>query len=125
MVDCIGVGVVVATIMWHISNKYLMKETCMEEDVEWAYAFDVHLNAFFPLFIILHVFQLFFYHGKMFLSYRYVKFWSPLGLLGAKFQKPLYIAPIGGKLKIPETDVGLFWLKIFSTEFHICYSIGF
>lgn len=34
----------------------------MDQDVEWGYAFDVHLNAFFPLLVILHVFQLFFYH---------------------------------------------------------------
>ena len=30
------------------------------QDVEWAYAFDVHLNAFFPLLMILHLFQLVF-----------------------------------------------------------------
>jgi hypothetical protein len=29
--------------------------------VEWAYAFDVHLNAFFPPLIILHIFQFVFY----------------------------------------------------------------
>lgn len=28
------------------------------QDVEWGYAFDVHLNAFFPLLMILHLFQL-------------------------------------------------------------------
>jgi hypothetical protein len=33
------------------------------EDVEWGYAFDVHLNAFFPPLLILHVFQLIFYNG--------------------------------------------------------------
>ncbi|KAL0275978.1 UNVERIFIED_CONTAM: hypothetical protein PYX00_003668 [Menopon gallinae] len=61
-VDCIGVGVCIATILWYFSNKYLKKDTCMDQDVEWGYAFDVHLNAFFPLLVILHVFQLFFYH---------------------------------------------------------------
>lgn len=60
-IDCIGVGVVIATALWIISNKYLLKPTCRTEDVEWGYAFDVHLNAFFPLLVILHVFQLFFY----------------------------------------------------------------
>ncbi len=33
-----------------------------EVDVEWGFAFDVHLNAFFPLLVILHFVQLFFYH---------------------------------------------------------------
>ncbi|XP_072143830.1 protein unc-50 homolog isoform X4 [Dermacentor andersoni] len=59
-IDCIGMGVLVATALWLISNKYLLKPTCRSEDVEWGYAFDVHLNAFFPPLVVLHVFQLFF-----------------------------------------------------------------
>ncbi|KAH6934757.1 hypothetical protein HPB50_000688 [Hyalomma asiaticum] len=59
-IDCIGMGVLVATALWAISNKYLLKPTCRTEDVEWGYAFDVHLNAFFPPLVVLHVFQLFF-----------------------------------------------------------------
>ncbi|KAL3188443.1 hypothetical protein MRX96_003420 [Rhipicephalus microplus] len=59
-IDCIGMGVLVATALWVISNKYLLKPTCRTEDVEWGYAFDVHLNAFFPPLVVLHVFQLFF-----------------------------------------------------------------
>lgn len=61
-IDCIAVGILICTFLWFISNKYLRKPTCRDQDVEWAYAFDVHLNAFFPLLIILHIFQLFFYH---------------------------------------------------------------
>ena len=38
------------------------------QDVEWGYAFDVHLNAFFPLLMILHLFQLVFLHRKLFIS---------------------------------------------------------
>jgi len=60
-VDCIGVGLLIATLFWFATNKYLRKHSCMDQDVEWGYAFDVHLNAFFPLLIILHVFQLIFY----------------------------------------------------------------
>ena len=48
-----------------IANRFLMKPTVRGEDVEWGYAFDVHLNAYFPSLVILHVVQLFFYHGKM------------------------------------------------------------
>uniref|UniRef100_A0A915C2S9 Uncharacterized protein n=1 Tax=Parascaris univalens TaxID=6257 RepID=A0A915C2S9_PARUN len=52
-IDCIGVGLVVATVLWFIANRYLR---CVDEqDVEWAYCFDVHLNAFFPLLVFLHV----------------------------------------------------------------------
>ena len=30
----------------------------MEQRVEWLYAFDIHCNSFFPLFIMLYVVQL-------------------------------------------------------------------
>jgi hypothetical protein len=57
-IDCIGVGVLIASIYWYISNKFLLRNPNSNVDVEWAYCFDVHLNAFFPLLAILHVFQL-------------------------------------------------------------------
>ncbi|XP_015787088.1 protein unc-50 homolog [Tetranychus urticae] len=61
-IDCITIGLIVATLFWFIANKYLRKPTLPKEDVEWGYAFDVHLNAFFPPLIIIHVFQLFFFN---------------------------------------------------------------
>lgn len=57
-VDCVGVGLLIATCFWFISNKYLIMMPPHGQDVEWGYAFDVHLNAFFPLLMILHFFQL-------------------------------------------------------------------
>ncbi|KYO41441.1 unc-50-like protein [Alligator mississippiensis] len=59
-IDCVGVGLLIATLMWFISNKYLVKRQSRDCDVEWGYAFDVHLNAFYPLLVILHFIQLFF-----------------------------------------------------------------
>lgn len=32
----------------------------VEQKVEWAYAFDVHCNSFFPVFLITYVLQFFF-----------------------------------------------------------------
>ncbi|XP_050694531.1 protein unc-50 homolog isoform X2 [Eriocheir sinensis] len=61
-VDTLAVGVVVATLLWLFTNRRLIKPTCRDQDVEWGYAFDVHLNAFFPPLLILHFFQLFLYH---------------------------------------------------------------
>ena len=61
-IDYIGTGLVIGTLLWYLSNKYLRKSTCNDQDVEWGYAFDVHLNAFFPLLIILHLLQIIFYH---------------------------------------------------------------
>ncbi|KAG8452184.1 hypothetical protein GDO86_004105 [Hymenochirus boettgeri] len=59
-IDCIGVGLLIATLMWFISNKYMVKRQGNDYDVEWGYAFDVHLNAFYPLLVILHFIQVFF-----------------------------------------------------------------
>lgn len=52
-VDCIAAGLVIATVLWLISNRYLRRVN--DQDVEWGYCFDVHLNAFFPMLIFLHV----------------------------------------------------------------------
>ncbi|XP_014215551.1 protein unc-50 homolog [Copidosoma floridanum] len=59
-VDCIGMGILVATVSWVITNKYLRIDH--SQDVEWGYAFDIHLNAFFPPLFILHFVQLFLYN---------------------------------------------------------------
>lgn len=61
-VDTIGVGLLIATLFWAISNRHLIKHANAGPDVEWGYCFDVHLNAFFPLLMILHVFQAIFLH---------------------------------------------------------------
>jgi len=58
LIDCIAVGCLIATSYWLVANKLLLKNNSNNVDVEWAYCFDVHLNAFLPLIVILHVFQL-------------------------------------------------------------------
>lgn len=63
-VDFLLVGVIVATIMWLLVNR-LFRANQYEQDVEWAYAFDIHINAFFPPSLLLHFFQLFFYGGTI------------------------------------------------------------
>merc|ERR1711910_220659 len=62
-VDLMGVGLVIATLLWWISNKFLLKPSMRDQDVEWGFCFDVHLNAFFPILVILHFVQLFIYHA--------------------------------------------------------------
>ena len=57
-VDCISVGLLIATLYWYIANRFLLKNPKNGIDVEWAYCFDIHLNAFFPLLVILHILQL-------------------------------------------------------------------
>lgn len=64
-IDCILIGIIVASIFWIVTNRFMKRESHGREDVEWGFAFDIHLNAFFPPLLILHVFQLFFYNGML------------------------------------------------------------
>lgn len=55
-------GAVVATIGREVSNRHLtttQSNTHVQQSVEWMYAFDIHCNAFFPLFSLLYVLQFF------------------------------------------------------------------
>ncbi|RDB30395.1 Protein unc-50 [Hypsizygus marmoreus] len=61
--DYLLTGIVIATILWFVSNRLLLSppshSTPADSRVEWAYAFDVHTNAFFPLYLALYLAQLF------------------------------------------------------------------
>ena len=64
LLDFIVLGVLVASFFWFVANRYLLKDTgnhsiTVHQRVEWLYAFDVHCNAYFPLFLILYVLQYF------------------------------------------------------------------
>ncbi|KAF9005277.1 UNC-50 [Hymenopellis radicata] len=61
--DYLLTGIIIATILWFTSNRLLLAppshSTPADSSVEWAYAFDVHTNAFFPLYLALYLAQLF------------------------------------------------------------------
>lgn len=62
-VDFVAVGVAVAAATWFVSNKYLLSHasySSADQKVEYAYAWDVHCNSFFPLFLITYVLQFLF-----------------------------------------------------------------
>ena len=66
-IDCIAVGLIVATLIWFISNRFMINKswvTTFNDQVEWAYSFDIHLNAFFPPLVIIHCFQIIVYSSK-------------------------------------------------------------
>ncbi|KAL0958037.1 hypothetical protein HGRIS_000213 [Hohenbuehelia grisea] len=56
-------GIIIATLLWFTSNRLLLSppshSSPADSTVEWAYAFDVHTNAFFPLYLTLYLAQLF------------------------------------------------------------------
>ncbi|KAG7447016.1 UNC-50-like protein [Guyanagaster necrorhizus] len=61
--DYLLTGIVIATLLWFTSNRLLLSppshSTPADSFVEWAYVFDVHTNAFFPLYLALYLAQLF------------------------------------------------------------------
>lgn len=61
-IDFLLVGFVICTAGWVLSNRFLKKRSqhTAEQRVEWMYAFDVHCNSYFPLFILLYVVQFLF-----------------------------------------------------------------
>ena len=49
-------GAIVATIGRELANRHLcvhQSNSHVKQSVEWLYAFDIHCNAFFPLFCLL------------------------------------------------------------------------
>jgi hypothetical protein len=62
-VEYLVVGIVIATLGWWLSNKYLRVNGGsvynVEQTVEWLYAFDIHCNSFFPLYVLIYVVQFF------------------------------------------------------------------
>lgn len=54
--DCVACGVLIATALWWFANRFLLVNA--HANMEWAYAFDVHLNAFFPFLLLVHAVQL-------------------------------------------------------------------
>ncbi|KAJ7056244.1 UNC-50 [Mycena amicta] len=69
-------GIIISTVLWQISRMFLLPPAPAapapslhgarypppvprHESVEWGYTFDVHTNAFFPLYLTLYLAQLF------------------------------------------------------------------
>lgn len=61
LIDFLVIGVAISTAGWYIANRFLKRRTqhqhAVEQRVEWMYAFDVHCNSYFPLFLLLYVLQ--------------------------------------------------------------------
>lgn len=62
LVDYLLLGCAIATAGWILSNSYLRRRQVhshtVEQSVEWMYAFDIHCNSYFPMFLVLYVLQL-------------------------------------------------------------------
>eukprot|EP00569_Conticribra_weissflogii_P005543 CAMPEP_0171345114 /NCGR_PEP_ID=MMETSP0878-20121228/20893_1 /TAXON_ID=67004 /ORGANISM="Thalassiosira weissflogii, Strain CCMP1336" /LENGTH=215 /DNA_ID=CAMNT_0011848459 /DNA_START=204 /DNA_END=848 /DNA_ORIENTATION=+ len=63
LVHWLGFGVIMASFGRLIANQHLMgaerSTSHVRQTVEWLYAFDIHCNAFVPLFVLLYGVQFF------------------------------------------------------------------
>merc|ERR1712050_284791 len=58
-IDCIAMGMLVATFFWFFGNKLLLiHPRTPGNELEWGFCFDVHLNSFYPFLVVLHGLQL-------------------------------------------------------------------
>jgi hypothetical protein len=58
----LGAGAIVATLGREVANRYLTdhkSNSHVRQSVEWLYAFDIHCNAFFPVYVLLYGVQFF------------------------------------------------------------------
>ena len=61
LVQFLAVGVLVSSAIRYYANLSMrvVRLHAIEQQVEWLYAFDIHCNAFFPLFTLLFTLQYF------------------------------------------------------------------
>ncbi|KAI9909386.1 hypothetical protein PsorP6_014717 [Peronosclerospora sorghi] len=65
VIEWLGLGLVISTFCWWIANHHLRQRNnhglvdtlYVEQRVEWQFAFDIHCNSFFILFLFLYVLQ--------------------------------------------------------------------
>jgi UNC-50 family len=56
----LGSGLIIATVGREVANRHLTdhkSSSHVRQSVEWLYAFDIHCNAFFPVFVLLCEFK--------------------------------------------------------------------
>ena len=62
LMSLLGSGVAISTACWYGANKYMRindPHGNTGQSVEWLYAFDIHCNSFFVMFLLTHVLQYF------------------------------------------------------------------
>ena len=59
VIDWLLIALAVASTCTYLANKYLRQRHShsVEQEVEWMYAFDVHINSYMCSFMLTHVLQ--------------------------------------------------------------------
>jgi len=95
--DFLGVGIIMATAVWLLSKVFLIPPDTASHEIgsslEWSYAFDVHTNSFFPLYLSLYLVQLFL--APLITRDRWVCLWLGNTLYLVAFAQYTYITYLG------------------------------
>jgi len=95
--DFLGVGIIMATAVWLLSKVFLVPPDSASHEIgsslEWNYAFDVHTNSFFPLYLSLYLVQLFL--APLITRDRWVCLWLGNTLYLVAFAQYTYITYLG------------------------------
>ncbi|XXQ34346.1 UNC-50 family [Plasmodiophora brassicae] len=93
--DFLGIGAFIATVGWYLANQYMRVQRIItiDQTVEWLYAFDIHCNAFFPVFLLLYVLQ--FYLSPLLLAKSFLSTLFANTLYAAAFCYYHYVSFLG------------------------------
>ncbi|BGP25318.1 UNC-50-like protein [Rhodotorula toruloides] len=122
-----GLGLLISTSLWALSNRFLTHAThvhATDQKVEWLYAFDVHANSFFPLFLQLYVAQLLL--APVVTRSNWVCLWVGNTLYLAAFTQYAYVTYLGYNALpfLIRSELLLFPVAIFAA-FYIVSLLGF
>lgn len=66
----LAMGLLIATTCREIANRYLTVNQSstvhVRQQVEWLYAFDIHCNSFFPVFVVLCAYSIYCYYAPLY-----------------------------------------------------------
>lgn len=139
IVEWLGFGIVIATACWWLSNHALRLRGSqgigdtffVEQRVEWQYAFDIHCNAFFVLFLFLYILQ--FLLAPLLLSPSFAALFLANLLYALAWGTYVYITFLGymalpflhrtERFLLPLGAIGCLFLS--SLFFHVAFGITF
>ncbi|KWU44476.1 UNC-50 protein [Rhodotorula sp. JG-1b] len=127
LVHFFGIGLLVSTTLWALSNRFLRHAThvhATDQKVEWPYAFDIHANSFFPFFLQLYVAQLLL--APVVTRSNWVCLWVGNTLYLSAFTQYAYVTYLGYNALpfLIRSELLLFPVAIFAA-FYIVSLLGF
>ncbi|GAA5924104.1 hypothetical protein JCM3775_005595 [Rhodotorula graminis] len=122
-----AVGLIISTSLWAMANRFLTHTSNLhatDQKVEWPYAFDIHANSFFPLFLQLYVAQLLL--APVVTRSNWVCLWVGNTLYLSAFTQYAYVTYLGYNALpfLIRSELLLFPVAIFAA-FYIVSLLGF